>query len=116
MKKDAGVYLEDIIDCSQKIAEYITGKTSFDFQNDDLLQDAVIRRLEVIGEAIKRLPSDIREQYPAIEWKKAAGMRDILIHHYEELDIEQIWVTATQTIPEFSEQIKLILKELDNSD
>lgn len=79
MIKDVRVYLDDIIESSEKIALYIKDIRENEFENDTELQDAVIRRLSIIGESIKRLPQNFRDQHPDIAWRKATGMRDILL-------------------------------------
>ena len=112
MKKDFRVYLDDIIESSSLIANYISGKNKEQFDNDSEMQDAVIRRLEVIGEAIKRLPMKFREQHSEIEWKSATGMRDILIHHYDEVETKQIWLTVTEILPPFKIQIEKLLQKI----
>lgn len=112
MKKDFRVYLDDIIESSSLIAKYISGKNKEQFANDSEMQDAVIRRLEVIGEAIKRLPMEFREQHSEIEWKNATGMRDILIHHYDEIETKQIWLTVTEILPPFTIQIEKLLQQI----
>lgn len=112
MKKDFRVYLDDILESSSLIAKYISGKNKEQFDNDSEMQDAVIRRLEVIGEAIKRLPMEFREQHPEIEWKSATGMRDILIHQYDEIETKQIWLTVTEILPPFKIQIEKLLQQI----
>lgn len=113
MKKDFRVYLDDIVDSCTKIAQYINGKDQKSFEEDTELQDAVIRRLEIIGEAIKRLPEDFRNQHLQITWRKAAGMRDVLIHAYDEVQYDQVWKTVAETLPPFKIQIQDLLKELE---
>ena len=114
MKKDLRVYIDDVVKSSNLIAKYIDGKSEQEFNDSEELQDAVIRRLEIIGEAIKRLPMEFREQHSEIEWKKATGLRDILIHHYDEVETKQIWFTITEIMPAFTSQIEELLAQLDS--
>lgn len=73
----------------------------------------MIRRLSIIGEAIKRLPQDFRDQHPEIAWRKATGMRDILVHNYDEVEIDQVWLTITGVLPAFKKQIQKLLSEIE---
>lgn len=111
MKKDFRVYLDDIVNSCNTIAEYIDGLNNEQFDNDQRLQDAVIRRLEIIGEAVKRLPNEFRNQHPSVEWKGATGMRDILIHLYDEVDTLQVWKTITEVLPTFHKQVQALLEK-----
>ena len=82
MPRDFRVYLDDILEAVVKINNYTSGVTKQDFSSDPKTLDAVIRNLEVIGEATKNVPEEIRLKHPEIEWRKIAGRRDILIREY----------------------------------
>ncbi|MGB9628966.1 MAG: DUF86 domain-containing protein [Thermodesulfobacteriota bacterium] len=98
----------------EKIQRYIEAKTYNEFIKDELLLDGVIRNLEVIGEATKRVPMSIRRLYPDVEWKKIVGLRDILIHEYFGIDFEILWDIVKNKIPLLNEQLKDILNDLDS--
>mgnify|MGYP001568963823 CR=1 FL=1 len=106
--------IQDILDCISAIEGYIASKTEEDFFIDRMLQDAVIRRLEIIGEATKHIPDDIRARYPDVPWKKMAGLRDIAIHDYVELVQERIWKTLISELPKTRKQIEMIQKDLSS--
>jgi len=82
MKKDTKIFLEHILESINLIEEYMQDKTKTEFLETKQLQDAVIRRIEIIGEAVKNIPDDIKEKYKDIPWRNIMGMRDILIHQY----------------------------------
>ena len=93
--KDIRDYLNDIIDAAAKIQEFTQEITSYDeLIKNDMLLSAVIRKFEIIGEAIKKVPIDIREKYNNIPWKNIAGARDRLIHSYDDIDYEILWDTC----------------------
>ncbi len=110
--KNAGVFLTHILENSTVIVEKIRKVTEEQFHASTDLQDILIRRVEVIGEAVKHLPKDFTNEHQEIPWKKIAGMRDMLIHHYFEVDYDLLWTTVSEIIPPFEKQIKLLLKEL----
>ncbi|MBM4341371.1 MAG: DUF86 domain-containing protein [Deltaproteobacteria bacterium] len=111
MSRDYKVYLEDILDAITKIQLYTESLPKETFFADPKTIDAVVRNLEIIGEAIKKLPEDIRLKYPEVEWKKIAGLRDILIHEYFGVDHEIIWDIIQNKLPFLKEQIRQMLGE-----
>src|SRR3989344_8245772 len=101
------VWLADIIQSIDLIAQYIGNLDAEKFFNTDYLekQDAVAKRLEIIGEAVKNLSDDFKNIHPEIPWHKAAAMRNILIHEYFDIDHDLIWKTLTESLPEFKTAI-----------
>jgi len=87
------------------------GLTHSEFINDETLKRAFVRSLEVIGEAVKAIPTQVYEQYKQIEWNKIAGMRDKLIHHYFGIDYDLVWDVVENHIPKLKEIIRLILNK-----
>ena len=111
IKREYHDYLQDIINSIGEIERFIEGYDFNQFFKDRKTVNAVIRSLEVIGEASKKIPVDVREKYPLIPWKKMGGMRDKLIHEYSGVDEEIVWKVATEEIPPLKSQIEKILKE-----
>lgn len=113
MKRDYRDYIQDILDSIDDIEKFI-GKHSFDkFAKDKKTFNAVIRSIEVIGEAAKNIPKNQRDKHPNIPWKKMAGMRDKLIHEYFGVDPEILWQVAKNDLPPLRPMIKSISKELN---
>ena len=108
MPKDYRVYLDDILEAIEKIEKYTKGMAYENFVKSDLVIDAVVRNLEIIGEAVKSLSSEIKRKYTKIEWRKIAGLRDILIHEYSGIDTKILWDIVSNKIPEFKKSIKEI--------
>ena len=108
MKKDPLVYIDDISDSIEAIKRYTAGLTKEDFFSSTEKQDAVCRRLEVIGEAANRLPDEFKSQYSLIPWYQIVGMRNVLIHEYDSIDLDLVWETIQRDIPKLEEHIKSI--------
>ncbi|MBW1961549.1 MAG: DUF86 domain-containing protein [Deltaproteobacteria bacterium] len=100
--------MEDILICLSKIAQYTYGLSYDDFVNDPKTQDAIIRNLEVIGEATKQISTKLKEKYPSIPWKMIAGTRDRLIHGYFGVNIDIVWEVATIDAPALEQEIQKI--------
>ena len=96
----------------EKIEEYTSNVDEEEFYENSFVQDAVLRRLEIIGKAVKNIPEDFRTKYPDIPWRQIAGMRDILIHAYFGVNLRRIWKVIKEDIPELKLKILKILEEL----
>jgi len=112
MKRDDSIYLRHILDAIARIDLYLRNKDEAIFKQDTLLQDGVIRQLEIIGEATKQLSKALRAKYSHIPWQDIAGMRDKLIHNYLGVDIDQVWLTAIKDLPILKIEIEKILLDL----
>ena len=104
--RDYKLYCSDILASISKIQKYTRGFTLEKFRNNTLVSDAVIRNLEIIGESAKKLPDAVKSSHPDIEWKKIAGMRDILIHEYFGVDYEIVWDIVKEKLPELKKSLK----------
>jgi uncharacterized protein with HEPN domain len=112
VKRDFRVYIEDILECISKIEEYIKGVSEEDFYKNTQIQDAVLRRLEIIGEAVKKIPEEVRSNYPEIPWKEMAGMRDVLIHEYFGINMKRTWKVAKEDVFDLRGKIQKVKSSL----
>jgi uncharacterized protein with HEPN domain len=104
-------FVEDILDAMEKAESLLEGVSYEKFEADFRVNFAVVRALEIIGEAAKRLPEYLREKYPAIPWKGMAGMRDRIIHGYDNVDLQIVWDVVKQDIPKIKPTIQRIIKD-----
>lgn len=109
MKRDVRVYLDDILESIELIQKYTANVTEDEFRKSVEIQDAVIRRLEIIGEAVKHIPSEMKKKYPDVPWKKITGARDIFVHEYFGVRLERVWDTIVKDLPTFKQQIEKLL-------
>jgi uncharacterized protein with HEPN domain len=106
--RDYKLFIQDIILSCQKISRFIENVNFNDFSKDDKTIDAVIRNLEIIGEAVRKIPDLIKEKNANIDWQAIIGMRNIVIHDYFGVDIEEVWKTIREDIPALEKAIKSI--------
>ncbi len=115
MKKDKA-YLQDILGVLSDIKKFVEGITQDEFFKNKEKQYAVVRALEIIGEATKNLSKDLKTKYREIPWKDIAGMRDKLIHEYFGVNLDLVWETVKNRLPGFEKQVSKILKEIEEVD
>jgi uncharacterized protein with HEPN domain len=111
MPRDYKVFLQDVLAAIANVAEFVGPMTRHEFEADKKTLHAVVRNLEVIGEAIKSVPAEVRVLHPQVAWQRIAGLRDILIHHYFEIDIDIVWDIVQNKLPELKLQFEAILGE-----
>ncbi len=105
------LFIEDILEAMEKIERSTKGSTYEQFVKNEILVDAVIRNLEVIGEASNNIPEEVREKYSQIPWKRMVGLRNIVIHEYFGVDLSILWEIVTRNLPETKSLIEKILKD-----
>jgi len=102
-------YLVDILESAKMALDYVLGKDWDEFYEDVQCQDAVVRRIEIIGEAARRLSQETRDKHPQIPWREMTSMRNLVIHEYDVVDINQVWDTVQKKLPPLIEELKKIV-------
>ena len=108
MKKDYKLYLKDVLESIIQIEKYLAGVSEEQFKKDKKLQDAVIRRIEVIGEASKNIPRALKEKNREVPWFEISQFRDFIVHSYFEINLNRIWTTVTVSLPRIKEELKRV--------
>ncbi|MCX6842072.1 MAG: DUF86 domain-containing protein [candidate division WOR-3 bacterium] len=115
MTRDLRLCLKDILAAMDSIEAFVSGMTLDDLVGDDKTASAVLRKFEVIGEAAKNVPDDVRNAYPDIPWREMAGMRDRLIHFYFGVDYRLVWTAIRERLPVLKPALRGVLRSLDES-
>jgi uncharacterized protein with HEPN domain len=105
------LYLTDIVEAAQAIERFITGEDFEDFEQNEMMNSAVLQKLMVIGEAAARLPKDFTQRFPEVPWLDIIGFRNIAVHEYFAIRWDIVWIAATEEVPVLKAQIEKILKE-----
>lgn len=112
MSRTIEILLGEILEAIELLQRYTEGLSYEDFEGNVEKQDSVIRRLEIIGEAVKDIPGELRAAYPDTPWSDIAGARDILIHEYFRVDLELAWEMVKDDLPPLAEEVRRMLEEL----
>ena len=113
MKRDYLVYIEDMLDAMEKAELAVSGVNYDQFANDFMINFVVVRALEIVGEATRRLSPEFRTRYPAVPWKKMAGMRDRIIHGYDNVNLRIMWDVVKQEIPRIKPHLEQLLQDYE---
>jgi len=111
-KRSLVFFIKDMLEAITKIERYVCGLTYENFAENDMVLDAVVRNLEVIGEAARHLPQELRERYNDIDWRRVVGFRNIVVHEYFDVDPQIVWVIATQHLTELKGVLEKMLNDL----
>ena len=111
-KRDVRLFLHDMLEAIEKIERYTAGLGFEEFEANDMVVDAVVRNLEIIGEAAKHIPQDLRNRYGEVDWRRVVGFRNIVIHEYFDVDLEIVWTIATSQLPKLKEILQTMLTDL----
>jgi len=105
MKRKEGLFLKDILESIENIKEFSKDISEVEFKKSKLLQDAIIREIEIIGEAVKNISNETKEKYPYIEWRNIAGARDIFVHGYFQVNLERVWDIVKNNLKNLKQKI-----------
>ena len=107
-------YLKHILEAISDAESSVKGLSKKEFKENKDVRDATVRRIEIIGEAVKNISKDLKDKHPEVEWKKIAGSRDKMIHAYFNVDLDIVWLITKQYMPKLKKQIQQILESLSN--
>ena len=111
-KRDTRLLLEDIVECAEKIQRYTDGMTLEDFSSNGLVVDAVVRNFEIIGEAANRLPDDVKDAMPTVDWFRIRGFRNRIVHDYVNISFKTVWDIRNNYLPSVVAEIKRLLERM----
>ena len=106
MSRDPSLFVDDMIAACEKIQRYVAMRPRSVFESDEQTFDAVLKNLEVIGEAAKRLPGEVKDSHPEVSWRDIAGLRDIIVHEYFGLDLDIVWDVVDKRVPTLLVQLR----------
>jgi uncharacterized protein with HEPN domain len=109
VSRDLRLYLDDIVECCDKVGRYTLGLTFDQFRNSEMVMDAVTRNVELIGEASKAIPAAIRNKYQDVPWRKMTGLRDVVVHSYFRIDVQLLWDIVQREVPIVRQKIAAII-------
>jgi uncharacterized protein with HEPN domain len=112
MKRDISLYLKDILKNMEKAEKFTEDMSYKNFVADEKTKYAILRCIEIMGEAVKGIPESVRKKYAEVPWKDIAGMRDKVIHFYFGIKLKRVWLAVKEDIPKIKHQIKKILKDI----
>lgn len=107
-KRDVRLFVQDMLEAIDKIERYTSGLSFEQFEANNLVADAVVRNLEVIGEAVRHIPPNLLGRYPGVNWTRVVGFRNIVIHAYFDVDLQIVWTIATEGLP----SLRVVLQQL----
>ncbi|AHL22371.1 HepT-like ribonuclease domain-containing protein [Thermococcus nautili] len=111
-ERDPCLFLNDMLEAISRIEEYTEGYDFEDFINDRKTVDAVLRNLEIIGEASRYVPDEIRSAYPSVPWRRVVGLRNVVVHHYFGVDLGIVWTIIRFQLPELKKSVEKIIEDL----